>query len=109
MGLLRKVELFLLSCSEGKFLLLYYKYGLLKGIIVLFIDIFLRRYNQIYWGGLSISFSIIVAIKLRNERNKKKKKKNHKEYEKNHVLKTFQKTQHSSSSWCIDTTHVQLA
>ena len=53
-----------------------------------------------------MSVSIIVVIKLRKER---KRKKNHKEYGKYHVLKIFQKTQHSPSSWCIDITHVQLA
>ena len=65
---------------------------MLKGIIIFFIDIFMRIYNQIYKGGLFIPFSIIVAIKIRKER----KKKNYKEYEKNYVLKTFQKKLNSN-------------
>ena len=46
---------------------------MLKGIIVLFIDIFMRIYNQNYRGRVSISFSIILAIKLRKKINRKKK------------------------------------
>ena len=50
--------------------------------IVFLIDIFMRKSNQIYRGGFSISFSIIIAIKLRKEYGKNE----------NHVLKTFQNT-----------------
>ena len=57
----------------------------LKGIIVFLIDIFMRKSNQIYRGGFSISFSIIIAIKLRKVYGKNE----------NHVLKTFQNTLHS--------------